>query len=262
MSAPSRLRAACCGLSLLACSSGNVLVGVDHGVDGSAGTSGIAGSVGVAGDVGAAGTAGTGGTAAGAPSATELLAALGACNEVSSGELAPEAGRTADVKVCGLSTAVYWQSEFAVDCDGKKTTTCNSNTDKQFTASTVGKDSSGNSLDAAVVPYIEVPVANAVFDYAKQNVAMGSVAAVIYKDRLAYGVVGHEQDAGTIGSGSYAMAVLLGIDPDPESGGLQGESVTYIAFTGTANQVSALEDVAQATMLGKAAAAALVASSH
>ncbi len=244
MSALSLLSAACLGFGLLACSSGNVLVGLNHGADTDAGTSGA------------------GGSTLGDPSAAQLLAALGACNEISNGELSPESGRTADVKVCGLGTAVYWKSEFAVDCDGKQGSTCNTKTDPQSTPSTVGKDSAGNSLDAAAVPYIEVPATNSVFDYTSVDLNMGSVAAVIYKDHLAYGVIGQEQDAGVIGSGSYAMAVLLGIDPNPKTGGLETEIVTYVAFTGPANQVTALEDTTQATTIGKAAAAALVASTH
>ncbi len=242
MSALSQLGAMSCCWALLACSSGQVLVGIDHGVDVDSGASGSSG--------------------AGDPTASELLAALGTCNEISNGELAPESGRTADVPICGLATAVYWRSEFAVDCDGKTTSTCNSNTDSQFGDSTVGKDSMGNSLDAAAVPYVEVPAASATFKYVSAGLNMGSVAAVVYKDHLAYAVIGHEQAADTIGSGSYALAERLDIDPNPKTGGLESESVTYVAFTGASNQVSALEDEAQAITLGKAAAAALIASAH
>jgi len=243
MSALSRVVVAYGCLMLLACSSGKVAVGIDHGADVDAGSGGAEGG-------------------AAEPSATTLLAALGTCAEISNGELAPESGRSADVRVCGLTSAVFWKSEFAVDCDGKTTSTCNASQDKQFSPSTVGKDSAGNSLDAAAVPYVEVPVPSSTFNYHDAGLSMGSVAAVIYKDRLAYGAIGHEQEAGTIGAGSYALAERLGIDPNPVTGGLQSESVTYVAFTGATNQVSALEDESQAIALGKIAAAALIASAH
>ncbi len=200
--------------------------------------------------------------APGDATAAQLLALIAPCLQISTGLLAPEPGRAADVQVCGLSNAVFWTSELAVDCDGKTTTICNSQQDKQYTASTVGKDSMGNSLDASVVPYVEVPAESATFDYRSAGISMGSVSIVIYKDRLAYGVIGHEQASDVIGAASYAMAELLGIDPNPVTGGLETEDVTYFAFTGANNVVPALEDEAAATQLAKAAAAQLVATGH
>jgi hypothetical protein len=205
---------------------------------------------------------GAGGGTPSDPTPAQLLALVSPCTEISVGELAPESGRAADIPVCALSNAVFWRSELAVDCDGKSTDTCNHQTDHQYQATTVGKDSSGNPLDASVVPYVEVPAQSAVFDYQAAGLSMGSVAVVIYKDRLAYGVVGHEQDADVIGAASYALADALGVDPDPVTGGLQSEDVTYFAFTGPSNVVPALEDTAATTALGKAAAAMLVAAGH
>jgi hypothetical protein len=242
------IAAVCSALVALGCSSGAVSVGDDHPLD-----SGTAGG-------------GSGGDAAVIPTdptAAQLLALVTSCSDqISNGLLAPESGRTADVPVCELSNAIFWKSELAVDCDGKHTTTCNMQTDPQYQGSTVGKDSAGNSLDASVVPYVEVPAPGAIFNYKSAGLSMGSVAAVIYKDRLAYGVVGHEQDSTVIGAASYAMAVLLDIDPDPVTGGLESEGVTYFAFTGPTNVVPALEDETAATALGKMAAATLVATGH
>jgi hypothetical protein len=243
MSAPlSPPRSACAAFLVLsslaiACSSGPQSVGDNRPIDG-----------------------GTGGATAAEPTAAALLAVLGSCSEISNGELSRESGRAADVPVCKLSNAVYWRSELAVDCDGKKTTICNSSQDPQYQSSTVGKDSAGDSLDASVVPYVEVPTPGAIFNYHSAGLSMGSVAAVIYKDHLAYGVVGHEQDADVIGAASYAMADALGINPDPVSGGLESEDVTYFAFTGASNVVPALEDQAAVSALAKAAATTLIAA--
>jgi hypothetical protein len=203
------------------------------------------------------GAAGTGGTT---PNAGALLALLDPCVAVSNGPLAPASGRKKDVTVCGFGNAVYWKSELAVDCDGKRTDTCNSQTDPQYQGTTLGKDSAGNSLDAAAVPYIEVPKSSATFDYHAAGLSMGSVVAVIYKNQLRYAVVGQEQDTDTIGNASYATAMELGINSDPVNGGLQSEDVTYIAFKGASNVVPALDDVSAAADLAEKAAADLIAA--
>ncbi|HEX3851572.1 MAG TPA: hypothetical protein VHW01_11440, partial [Polyangiaceae bacterium] len=175
-------------VSLLAsgCSSGRISVGDDRKID-----AGLTAGAGAGGDSSAnggadsgiagmdSGTAGTGTDAAGAggapPNAGAVLALLDPCVAVSKGQLAPASGRTKDITVCGFGSAVYWKSELAVDCDGKRTTTCNMQTDPQYQGTTLGKDSAGNSLDAAAVPYVEVPRASATFDYRAAGLSMGSV---------------------------------------------------------------------------------------
>jgi len=244
------------GFSLFAvgCSSGHLSVGDNRSVQDAATPDAMPPD---------AASGGAGGETNQEPSASTLLPLLAACTtQVSQGLLAPRSGHAADVPVCALSNALFWKSELAVDCDGKQTTTCNSKKDPQYQNSTVGKDSAGNSLDASVVAYVEVPVKNAVFDYAAAGLSMGSVVAVIYNGQLAYGVVGHEQDAGQIGAGSVALATRLGIDPNPVTGGLEAEVVSYIAFTGAGNVVGALEDDAATTALAKTAAQALLKTGH
>ncbi|HEX3777565.1 MAG TPA: glycoside hydrolase family 75 protein [Polyangiaceae bacterium] len=229
-------------LAASGCSSGKVSVGDDRLVD--------------------AGPFEAGANAPSAASLLPLVASCSAASAISDGALAPESGRAADVFVCGLSNAVFWRSEFAVDCDGKITTTCNGQTDPQSQPNTVGKDSAGNSLDPTLVPYVEVPAPSAVFDYHAAGLSMGSVAAVIYKDQLAYGVLGQEQAAGVIGAGSYKLAELLGIDPDPVKGGLESEVVTYIAFTGASHVVPALQDESTIDSTAEMAARDLIATGH
>ena len=198
--------------------------------------------------------AGAGGANRLEPNASTLLPLLAMCShQASHGLLAPRSGHAADVPVCSLSNALFWTSEFAVDCDGKQTATCNSKTDPQFENNTVGKDSAGNPLDAAAVAYVEVPAQSAVFDYTAAGLSMGSVVAVIYNGRLAYGVLGHEQQAGQIGAGSVALASRLGVDPNPISGGLESEVVSYIAFVGADNAVSPLDNEAATAALAKSA---------
>jgi hypothetical protein len=251
------------GLLASGCSSGRVSVGDDRRID-----AGLAAGAGAGGDSNSdsgaagidAGLAGMNAAAGSPPTAAGLLALLDPCTAISNGPLAPAAGRTKDITVCGFGSAVYWKSELAVDCDGKRTDTCNSQTDPQYQGTTIGKDSAGNSLDAAAVPYVEVPKASTTFDYRAAGLSMGTVVAVIYKNQLSYGVVGQEQDPDTIGNASYAMAVQLGINSDPVRGGLQSEDVTYIAFKGAANVIPALEDVNGAAALAEKAASDLIAA--
>lgn len=221
------------GLAALGCSSGPISVGDDRSTD-------------------------AGVTAPGAPEPEELLALLGSCTQISDGLLARAPGRTKEIAVCGLTGAVFWRSGLAVDCDGKRSDVCNEETDPQSTDKTVGKDSNGDSLDPAVVPYIEIPKASAVFDYASADLAMGSVVAVVYKDQLKYGILGTEQAADVIGAASVAMTAQLGINADPMVGGVSTKDVSYVAFTGASNVVPALEDVAAARALAQRATRALI----
>ena len=62
-----------------------------------------------------------------------------------------------------------------------------------------------------------------------------------------------------IGEASYAMAVELGIDPDPSTGGIEG-GVAYIAFTGVESKVGTIEDHDEATTLGVERAKLLLAT--
>jgi hypothetical protein len=55
------------------------------------------------------------------------------------------------------------------------------------------------------------------------------------------------------------MAVRLGIDPDPSTGGVAG-GVTYIAFTGAESKVELLEDHGEAVTVGIARAELLLAT--
>lgn len=123
---------------------------------------------------------------------------------------------------------------------------------------TTAKDSSGGYLDAASLPYVEMPAPTGNFDYAAAGVAMATVVLVIYKGQLAYGVVGTEGEPDIIGDASYAMASAVGIDPDPVTGGLRTNAVTYIAFTGPNAIAAPIENHAEAVKVGQAAALALI----
>jgi hypothetical protein len=192
------------------------------------------------------------------PTPGGLVGITSSCtNQISMGLLRPRASRAADVQICRLSNAVFWRSGMSVLCAGKSTPTCNSTTDPQFQPRTTAKDSLGESLDAALLPYVEVSAPSMAFDYTTAGLAMGTVTAVIYGDRLEYGIIGTVGVQDVIGEASVAMASSLDINPDPETGGTS-TGVTYIAFTGAGTVVTKNEDHDEAVRLGQAAAAALI----
>lgn len=194
---------------------------------------------------------------AGAPTAADLLAKLATCTKVG-GDYATDSGGAQTISICGLSSAVFWKADMDVDCDGKMSAQCNLNTDPAYQNQTSATDSLGNPLDAATLPYVVVPLPSTRFDYMTGGLALGSVIAVIYNDKIAYGVFGDEGPSSIIGESSYAMAQSLGIDPDPSTGGADS-GVAYLAFTGSDAVVPVIEDHAMAVQLGVAKARALLA---
>jgi Fungal chitosanase of glycosyl hydrolase group 75 len=185
--------------------------------------------------------------------ASQVAAKLSACLEVSVGRYKKDETATVeDLRVCGTMGAVHFAADMDIDCDGKVTAVCNRTTDKSFQSLTAGVDSSGDPLDASIVPYIVVPGVSSRFDYKARGIKMGSLVAVLYKGKMAYGVVGDVGPAAILGEASYAMARELGINPNPSTGGVSS-GVTYLILTGPQNVVSKLEDTTEAKTKGEIA---------
>ena len=118
----------------------------------------------------------------------------------------------------------------------------------------------GKPLAPATLPWYILPeTPNPIFDYAKLGIQGGQAGLVLYNNKMEYGIFGDERRrdvgnfAGTaIGEVSYAMAVSLGIPPNPDTGGVDN-GVTYIVFTSKANVVSPIESHAAADTLGTSA---------
>jgi hypothetical protein len=149
---------------------------------------------------------------------------------------------------------VFWRADMDINCNGKRTTACNENTDPGYQPDTTMKDSQGQFLDAAAIPFVVIPAASARFDYRMRGIAPGSVVAVIYRNVVEYGVVGDEGQPDIIGEASVAMARRLGIDADPSTGGADS-GVTYVVFTGPAAVVTRAEDRDETVRVGVARAA-------
>jgi hypothetical protein len=185
--------------------------------------------------------------------AAQALAKLSACTEISTGRYKTDVSASAvNLPVCGTNGAVHFAADMDIDCDGKVTSVCNSTTDKSFQPQTAGVDSFGKPLDSSVVPYVVVPGVSTRFDYRARGIKMGSLAAVFYRGKVVYGVVGDVGPTAILGEASYAMARELGINPNPSTGGA-ASGVTYLIFTGPQNTVTKLEDIAGAKAKAEAA---------
>lgn len=184
----------------------------------------------------------------GPPAAAELLARIATCDPVG-GTYATDSSGTSDISICGFPNAVAWTADMDIDCDGKMSAQCNLSTDPSYMDQTAATDSNGEFLDAATLPFVVIPGRSMRFDYIDAGLGMRSVVAVIYDGKVEYGVLGDVGPQAIIGEASYRMAELLGIDPDPSTGGAES-GVAYIAFTGDDAKVEIIEDHDQAVTLG------------
>jgi len=192
------------------------------------------------------------------PTAAELLAAVQTCDVVIAGPFATDANKPGTIDVCARPGIVHWVADMDIDCDGKESPQCNLSTDPYFQDSTSANDSMGDPLDSAALPFVVLPLRSTTkWDYRTAGLALGSVFAVVYGDKVEYGVVGDHGPAAIIGEASYAMAVSLGINPNPSTGGTSA-GVTYIGFTGTDAISDPIEDHEIASAIGVERALALI----
>jgi hypothetical protein len=187
-----------------------------------------------------------------------LVAKLQHCTKASHTAFATDSGGSAKIDICKLKNAVFFKADMDIDCDGKKSTHCNSSTDHSWQNQTAALDSNGKPLDAATVPYIVVPGESTRWNFADAGIAIGSVGAVIYNGKLTFGVVGDIGPKAIIGEASYAMADSLDINPDPAVGGVDS-GVSYILFTGPSAILHKNEDHGEAFSVGMRRAAQLLA---
>ncbi|WP_369255554.1 glycoside hydrolase family 75 protein [Streptomyces sp. R35] len=180
--------------------------------------------------------------------AADLLAKVRGCAPVSNRRYRRDDGTRADIAVCGTRGAVFWKADMDIDCDGRPGLRCNSRTDPLFSDTTAYQQSDGRELSAETLPYIVVPAPSGIWNHRNHGVRGGSVAAVVYRDRVQYAVVGDTGPHDIIGEASYATAKALGIRPDPRDGGTNS-GVTYIVFKNS--RVSPIENHAAAVTAGE-----------
>jgi hypothetical protein len=176
-------------------------------------------------------TATTPALAASGPSAATLLAKVKTCNVVSKGKYATDDGEASTVNICKQGSAFFWKADMDIDCDGIRTSHCNENTDPWYQDQTSFETSKGKSFQADSTHYFVIPLPSSRFSYSSNGIKPGSVAAIIYNNKVVYAVFADEGPSNIIGEASYATAKALGIDSNPETGGVDS-GVTYIVFPG------------------------------
>jgi Fungal chitosanase of glycosyl hydrolase group 75 len=169
--------------------------------------------------------------AASGPTAAQLLAKVSSCSVASHGKYATDDGESSTVNICKSGSAFFWKADMDIDCDGVRTSHCNENTDPWYQNQTSFETSKGKSFQADSTHYFVIPLPSSRFDYTKNGIKPGSVAAIIYKSKVVYAVFADEGPNNIIGEASYATAKALGIDSDPANGGVDS-GVTYIVFPG------------------------------
>ncbi|MHA6763828.1 ricin-type beta-trefoil lectin domain protein [Streptacidiphilus sp. PAMC 29251] len=169
--------------------------------------------------------------AATSPTAAQLLAQTQSCTPASTGKYATDEGEAATINICKKGSAFFWTSDMDIDCDGITTSHCSSSTDPSYYNETSFQTSTGKFFTSDVTHYYVIPLPSSRFNYQSQGITAGSVAAVIYNNKLVYAVFADEGPDDIIGEGSYSLATALGIDPNPATGGTEGP-VTFIVFPG------------------------------
>jgi hypothetical protein len=191
----------------------------------------------------------------GGPSASQLLAKVTNCQQISNGTYATDEGEGGNIPVCQAGGAVFFKADMDIDCDGVRTTQCNENTDCCFFNDTAFHTSTDQPLNAAQLPYVVLPQPSGIWNYEQYGIDGGAVVAVIYNNQVEYAVFGDTGPTDIIGESSYATAQALGIDPDPKTGGV-ASGVTYIVFPGST--VNPIESHANAVSLGQQLATTFV----
>ena len=192
-------------------------------------------------------------TPAAAPTASQLLAKANHCMVVSKSKYKTDDETSATVNICQSGSAYVWKADMDVDCDGVASSVCNSSTDPWYQGQTSFPTSKGKSFTASTTHYYVIPLPSSKFSYKTAGIKPGTVAAIVYQNKVLYAVFADEGPSNIIGEASYATARDLGIDPDPENGGTDS-GVTYIVLKG--NVPSPVEDNATITAKGRSAAAA------
>ena len=121
---------------------------------------------------------------------------------------------------------VTFTADMDIDCDGSGG---NPFGDPYFQADTAlhfpAKPSRlGKPLHAETVPYVVVPP---VVIKATIGIVLGSLCEVTYRGRTALAVVGDSGPTRKVGEGSPALADLIGINSNPNHGGVDTFTVTY-----------------------------------
>ena len=107
----------------------------------------------------------------------------------------------------------------------------------------------GDSLNPRELPFIVVPPD---FRTTYKGVELGDYAAVTYRQKTVYAIIGDHGPAGVLGEGSISLAAGLGIDSDPNKGGTNRKEVRYLIAPGSKDRDDPPRDAAAIQTRGMA----------
>jgi Fungal chitosanase of glycosyl hydrolase group 75 len=191
------------------------------------------------------------------PTASELTSLTQTCTPLAGvGKFSSDEGRPSQIQMCQLKGAIWFKADMDIDCDGGTTQVCKD--DDTYLPETSCNTSLGKPMDASNIPFIVLPQPSHGWNESNYRIRCGTVGAVIFNGKLEYGVFGDRGPEGVLGEASYAMAKRLGINADPNTGGIS-TGVTYIVFTGSSAVVQPIEDTSKSIGLGKRLGVTLIA---
>jgi hypothetical protein len=173
--------------------------------------------------------------------AAQLLAATqhGELIKETENKFRAEPEKPKNISMFSLTNATFWTADMDIDSDGRITPLCNQQRDPDFQ----NELSCDTDIAADETPYFVIPIGKPA-NSKKRGIEIGQVAAIIYSNQVCYAVFLDEcGDKSLIGEASIATANLLGVDPDPKTGGTDGP-VTYIVFTGESGRITDPKDYA------------------
>src|SRR5438067_301096 len=109
------------------------------------------------------------------PSAQQLLARVKkGCPVVSKGKYkTDDDARNAIVAICKAGKSYVWNADMDVDCDGVRTSHCNSHTDCCYPGATSFHTSKGRPFQADLTHFYVIPLPSSRFSYTKAGIKPG-----------------------------------------------------------------------------------------
>jgi Ca2+-binding RTX toxin-like protein len=187
------------------------------------------------------------------PTPAEVLAYTDKLSSVVGGPYSTDQGAAATINIYDAQGKAYaWKADADIDSDG---VAANGQpnprllTDPWFQGQTSAMNK-GRYMDPEADAFFVIPLPSSKFDYEAAGIKLGAVGAVIYNGKVVYGTFADEGPANIIGEISMEMADRLGINSDPNNGGVSS-GVTYVTFKGAAAVPKDLQSQAEIDAIGQ-----------
>jgi Ca2+-binding RTX toxin-like protein len=187
------------------------------------------------------------------PTPTEILAYTSKLSSVVGGPYSTDQGAAAAINIYDAQGKAYaWKADADIDSDGVAANgqaNPRSLTDPWFQAQTSVMNK-GHYMDPETDSFFVIPLPSSKFNYESAGIKLGAVGAVVYNGKVVYGTFADEGPANIIGEMPIEMADRLGINSDPNNGGVNS-GVTYVAFKGAAAVPKDLQNQTEIDAIGQ-----------